>query len=588
MTSAQRSAGASFTFVTLVSATLVVTILARAQPVVVPIALAVLLAFVLSPVVTAFQQVGLRRGVAAVLVLMLALATVAGLGWTVGRQLQDLAANIPEYSRELRHKLALLRDHRGALASLQRTVADVSQELAEGEPRPRRDAESSPQAVRLVAEPSDLERLRAILEPVLEPLAQAGIVLVLTGFMLTHREDLRNRFIRLAGRGRMTVTTRALDEAGSLVGRYLLTQSMVNAGFGLVVTGGLMLIGVSYAALWGAVGGLLRFVPYVGAVFGLALPTALAFVQFGGFGNALATAGLFLGLDAITAGVIEPLLVGHRTGVSSVALLASALFWTWLWGPVGLVLATPLTVCLVVMGRQVPQLEFLAVLLGDQPPLEPEVAFYQRLLARDDDEAGAILEQAVGSASADEVLDRMLLPTLVRVEVDHARDEISESEHAFVLAATRAIVEELAAAGGDVVPARRSVVAVPARSGADEIAVAMLGQVVRPLSVRLAGPEETPPGREAGIVCASALPPGGVQRARHLCQWIRRTWPRARIVVLRPVVEGDTGDAERRLVEAGADVVVETLAGWRDEIERGPSSDARAAFDGHHVAGAST
>ena len=293
------------------------------------------------------------------------------------------------------------------------------------------DVQKSIQQVLVIpSEPTDVERFWEMVEPIFEPLARVGIVLVLTIFMLIQREDLRNRFIRLVGQGRMTLTTQTMDEAGQRISRFLLTQSVINAGFGLIVATALFWIGVPYAILWGVTAALLRFVPYVGSLLAMLLPTALAFVLFDGWSRTLATLGLFLSLDAVTANVIEPLLIGRHTGVSSLALLVSALFWTWLWGPVGLILSTPLTVCLAVLGKHVPRLEFLAVLLGDEPALETDISFYQRLLAGDEDEASEIVEQQLQTTSREQVFDEMLVPTLLLAERDRVREAISESEQA--------------------------------------------------------------------------------------------------------------------------------------------------------------
>jgi predicted PurR-regulated permease PerM len=219
------------------------------------------------------------------------------------------------------------------------------------------------------SQPNDVEALRLILEPTLTPVATAGIVLILSTFMLVGREDLRNRLIRLVGSGRVTVTTRMLDEAGHRISDFLFTQSLINGAFGICIAGGLLLIGVPYALLWGVVAALLRFVPYLGSLLALLMPAALAFVGSPGWGPAVETVVLFLGLDAVTAYAVEPVVIGTNTGLSSLALLISAMFWTWLWGPVGLVLSAPLTVCLTAVGKHVPGMEFLAILLENETPI---------------------------------------------------------------------------------------------------------------------------------------------------------------------------------------------------------------------------
>jgi len=391
---------------------LLVTILAQVHAVVIPVALAIMLAFILTPGVTALERRGLPRFGAVAVVIVLTLGIVGGFSYVLSRQFTEFAAQVPRYSNTIKQKLTTLRASRtGAIADMQKTVAEVSHELDQQEGKPEQQggkkANEKPLAVKptvqpvlvVPSEPTDVERFWGMVAPVFEPLATGGIVLVLTIFMLIQREDLRNRFIRLVGQGSLTLTTRTLDEAGQRISRFLLTQTAINSGFGFLVTMILLWIGVPYAVLWGVTAALLRFVPYIGSLLAMLLPTALAFVLFEGWARTLATVGLFLSLDAVTANVVEPLLIGHHTGVSSLALLVSALFWTWLWGPVGLVLSTPLTVCLAVMGKHVPRLEFLAVLLGDEPALETDISFYQRLLAGDEDEANEIVEQHLTIAS---------------------------------------------------------------------------------------------------------------------------------------------------------------------------------------------
>ena len=467
---------------------LIFAILSRGQAVLVPLALAGLLAFVLTPPVRGLERIGVKRALAVAFSLTLTLAAIGGFGYLLSRQVGELAASMPTYSDAIRVKLAALRQTHGSLASIQEAVDKVSAELdrdrarqAAREPggsatnRPALSSHVQPVTV-IPSEPTDLERLRAVVEPIFEPIATAVIVLVLTAFLLVRREDVRNRFIRLIGQGRMTVTTRTIDEAGQRISRYLLTQTLINAAFGAVVTAGLFAIGVVRRAL-GRCAGLLRFVPYIGALLSMVMPIALAFVQFEGWGPTFATLGLFLGADLLTAQVVEPLVVGHRTGVSALALLVMALLWTWLWGPIGLLLSTPITVCLAVLGTHIPKLEFLAVLLGDAPALETRVTFYQRLLARDDDEASEIATTELESSPLETVIDEVILPALVWATADRQREEISDTEQRFILDATRSIAEDALDRLGTDMPAsdtrlgRARVVAVPGRSAADGMLV---------------------------------------------------------------------------------------------------------------------
>jgi predicted PurR-regulated permease PerM len=550
---------------------LVVTVLASAKVVLVPLALAVLFAFVLTPVVKGLERCRLPRVPAVALSVLLALGLLGAFGFVLTQQLNSLAVELPHYTRTIRKKVAALRaEGHGALASVQDAVDQINDGLAK--PAGRGEPDPAEHPVTVVAPPeSSLDTIRSVLRPIAEPVATAGIVLVLAVFMLVQREDLRNRFLRLMGRGRLSVTTRAMDEAGERISRYLLTQTLINGAFGAVVTAGLLWIGVPYAALWGVAAALLRFVPYVGAFFSMLMPVAVAFVQFEGWGPSIATVGLFLGCDLLTANVLEPIVVGHRTGVSSVALLVSALFWSWLWGPIGLLLSTPITVCLAVLGRHVGQLEFLTVLLGDAPALDPDVVYYQRLLAGDDDEAADVVDEEMRKGTPERVFVDVLVPALVAAKRDRLRGDISEEDARFVLQSTRDIVQRTAEAPAEAAePAGPCVLGMPARDGADEVALTMLAQTIDRAACRVEVASTTALAAELleriahddpAAVCVMALPPGGLGHARYLCKRLRARFPALPIVLVRP-----GGVDEPRVAEAGADEVATGLLEARDRI----------------------
>ncbi|MBC8132770.1 MAG: AI-2E family transporter, partial [Deltaproteobacteria bacterium] len=347
-------------FFWLATVALLVTILARAQGILVPLALAIIVAFALSPAVKRVER-KLGRGLAVALVVLVALSAVTAFGYLLKRQLVDLSTQMTKYSDSIRTKVVALRGSEGSgLASLSRSVDKVVRQLDEQVP-----ADQGARPVRVIpAASTALERIESALTPVVEPLARTLIVLVLVIFLLIKREDLRDRFIRIIGKGNVTLTTRTLDEAGQRISRFLTHQSAINGGFGIIVALGLFWIGIPYAPLWGFVAAVLRFVPFVGTLLAMLLPAALAFAQFAGWWQLTATLALFLSLDVLAAYFVEPVVIGAKTGVSSMAMLISAIFWSWLWGPVGLVLSTPLTVCLAVLGKHVSRLSYLAVLLG--------------------------------------------------------------------------------------------------------------------------------------------------------------------------------------------------------------------------------
>src|ERR1700678_3803262 len=334
------------------------------------------------------------------------------------------------------------------------------------------------------------EYVRDIVGPLTSVLETAAITVVFTLFILIKREDLRNRVIRLAGSGQLNLMTQALDEAGTRLSRYLLLQFSVNAGYGLLFGLGVYLIGAPHASLWGVLGCLLRFIPYVGAPIAASFPMAMALAVFPGWHQLALTFALFLVLEITLANLIEPWLYGAHTGVSSLAILVAAIFWGMLWGPVGLILSTPLTVCLILMGRYVPQLDFLDILLGDEPVLSPQAHFYQRLFALDQEEAKEIAETYLKDNSLGTLYDSVLIPALSMAERDRHTTALSAAQTEFVQQSTKELIEELGefpslnenlSVSDNFAPSistRIRVLCVPARDEADEIVGAMLAQLL--------------------------------------------------------------------------------------------------------------
>ena len=406
-------------FYALASFVLVIACLYWGRVVLIPVALAILLTFLLNPVVSMLQRLGLGRTPPVILTVVLAFVVLGGIGWAVTGQLTTLANELPQYTSNLKHKIADLRgaSQGGIVEKLERTVGELLDELHKTDsPRqgsPLAQDTEKPVLVAVQA-PSVLWQLPTLFEP----LATAGLVLVLVIFMLLKHADLRNRLIALAGYGQMTLATKALDEAGQRISRYLLMQSLINGSYGVAVGLGLFLIGVPYAVLWGFLAAALRFIPYVGPAVSALLPTALSLAVFPGWGQPLMVVGLIVLLELASNMVMEPLLYGQSAGVSAVALLVAIAFWTWLWGPVGLLLATPLTVCLGVLGKYVPQLKFVEVLIGEEAPLETHTSYYQRLIAKDDDEAAELVDEYLQTHTLDEVYDDLLLPALTSAKQD--------------------------------------------------------------------------------------------------------------------------------------------------------------------------
>ena len=562
-------------FFWLATVALLVAILARAEALIVPVALAIVVAFALGPAVKRLENV-LGRGAAVAVVVFVALAGVAAFGLLLERQLVDLAAQMTKYSDSMGKKLVALRGSddgglSGLSKSLDRLVHNLDEQVA---------ANQGARPVRVVpAEATATERIESVIAPAAAPAARALIVLVLVIFLLIKREDVRDRFIRLIGRGHVTLTTRTLDEAGDRISRFLAHQSAINGAFGVVIASGLFWIGVPYAPLWGFVAAILRFVPFVGTVLAMGLPAALAFAQFPGWWQTVATLALFLGLDAVTGYVVEPIVIGGKTGVSSIAMFGSAIFWSWVWGPVGLVLSTPLTVCLAVLGKHVPRLSFLAVLLGDEPALEDELILYHRVLSGDDEEAQEILDKRLRAARRGQVFDEVVIPALLLAARDRARSEITESDHQGVLRTLRALVDVVPnapheprtpAPADEAAPreAPRHIVGVSARSATDETIWDMWTQlfdatkvVVESVGSAYLGADILPAGQAEppDLVVVLSIPPGGLAQARYICRRLRAKFPATPILVIRPGVQENGKESAQRLIEDGVNQVAFTL-----------------------------
>ena len=567
-----------------------------AQSVVIPIVLAVLLTFILGPIVTALGRRGLGRTPAAVFVVLITALVVGGTLWLFTAQVTSLVGELPKYSANIKEKARSLRRFadNSATQSLERMIVDIGRRTQTAAarrvpPPPTADCGRVVRGRRRAAK-SGL----ALVGPdsvgfAGRPLGGLGLALVLAVFMLLRREDLRNRVIRLLGHGRVTVTTKAVDDAGRRISRYLMAQLVINACVGVVIGCGLKLIGMDYAFLWGFLAGLLRYLPYVGIWLAVAPPLLLSLGMFPGWIQPSLVIALFASVELINSNFIEPRLYGQSIGVSEVALLIVAACWAFLWGPIGLVLSGPLTVCLVVLGKYVPHLKFLDILLGDEPALDSDVSYYQRLLAGDQDEATK-LALAEAEKSPDKVCDSLLLPALIRAHHDHNLELLSDAEEQFVLGATAEILEEIveqqpsksgsnyaALMGDEIVPRRVKLVCCPARGVADSLALEMLCRGLDPavwwdfeigLSDRLLSAEMVEQAAEAmpAVVCIAVLPPGGLTRGRHLCRRLRRQLPQAHIVVGRWGATDEEIQPNREpLREVGAD---EVDAALRDTITR--------------------
>jgi predicted PurR-regulated permease PerM len=566
-------------WVTFAGCVLIVVILYWAQAVLVPIALAVLLTFVLTPPVTWLER-WIGRYAAVLTVVMLVLVACALAGWGLARQLDHLAGDLPRYRVNILAKIADVRGagKGGSVEKLQETIDEIKTDLGQSEPKGT------------VARPVVVTSEQAAgfsgfswLAPIVSQLGTAGLVLVLVMFMLLERRGLRDRLIGLIGQGQLTTTTKALDEAGTRVSRQLLRQSLVNLVYGIAAGLGLYFLGVPYPLVWAALGAALRFIPYVGPVIAAGAPILVSLAALPGWAGPLSVVGLFIVLELFTNLVLETVLYAGAAGVSQVALLVSVAFWTWLWGPLGLLMATPLTVCLVVLGKHVPGLQVVGLLMADTPALAREYGFYQRLLARDLGEAADLLEDYIGTESPRSVYDALLLPALNYAESDRLEKRLSAYEETAVIDATRELLSDAAdlirrlpvvppVPAKDVPPPGRSTplraLGYATNGVADEVGLEMLAHLlddlpiaVEIISTRLQAAELVSLVRQQGfsVVCLADLPPSPPSKTRYLVKRLRAAVADVHIVVGRWAPPALADDSTMALREAGANLVASTL-----------------------------
>ncbi len=544
-----------------------IAILYFAREVFVPITLAVLLSFLLAPGVRWLRRLGVGRITAVTLTVMIAFMAIAGFAAVIVSEASSLAQQLPEYQYNLGSKIRSfpgMVPGGGILRRATETLRELGEELSRAETQGA--AESTPSAtgasepqpakpipVRVVEpEPGPLQIIQSIIGPLLQPIAAGGLVIVFVIMILLEREDLRDRLLRLAGRRDLHRTTEAMNDAAQRISRYLLSQFVVDISCGLPIGLGLTLIGIPNAALWGILVVLLRFIPYLGIVIAAAFPLALAIAVAPDWMLFVWTALLFVGIELVVANFVEPLVYGGTTGLSSVALIAAATFWTWLWGPIGLLLSTPMTVCMVVLGRHVPQLQFLNVILGNEPVLTPMETFYQRILANDPEEATDQAEEFAKNGSLIEFFDEVAIPALARAQADSDRGVLPLDARATFESAIASMVENLSEdedaiaapehAAGPKPEGLSGIVCVAGRNELDEAAALLLGNVLRlerhidigaPLSAAAlsANTAYLPLFRDASVVCLSLISTSSPARARFLVRRIRRRAPRARILV---------------------------------------------------------
>ncbi|MFC7475193.1 AI-2E family transporter [Dankookia sp. GCM10030260] len=529
-------------------ALLVGAVLYFGRELLIPLVLAVLLSFVLAPVARLLRRAYLPRAAATLVAVTLAGALMIGMGALIGGQATSLAENLPAYQTAVMEKLGRLQAAGGVLDRVTGTLRQMGH--PGGPEQPAAPAAPSatpnrptPEAVPVEIrnpEPTAFEMIRRVAEPLLGPLATASIVAILVIFILLYREDLRDRLIRLAGARDLHRTMAAMDDAAYRLSRFFLAQTAMNTGFGLFVAAALWAIGIPNPLLWGFVAGLMRFVPFIGVFITITGPVLLALAVDPGWTTLVWVAALFLVSEMLMGQVLEPLVFGHSTGLSPIAVIAAATFWTWLWGPIGLLLAVPLTVCLVVLGRHVDRLEFLEVMLGDSPPLDPEETFYQRALAGDADALAEQAEKYLKDRSFPEFLDGVALPAMRLAQADHVHGALSPERRDALQRSVELLIEDLeeaedpapdagetpaAVPPGWAVPG--AVLCLPGRGPFDALAAVMLGQVLqrRGFGVRI-GSVAAGPAAPPKLLCLCLIEGGSsAATARYLLRRARRRLP---------------------------------------------------------------
>jgi predicted PurR-regulated permease PerM len=434
-------------------------VLKLASPILVPLALAILLAFALSPLVVWLERFGLRRGLTVGIVMLVVIGVLLAVSYLTYSQVYDLAKQMPAYRVTISEKLKLIAGElntTGPFSRVMDLIGDVGRDTGL--------ANARGSTVVVATEPSGtLSAARSIASPILSIVGTLGVTLLMAAFMLLQKEDLRNRIVRLAGSEDLQKTTAAIDDAASRLGRLLFIQLVINTVFAIVIGTGLWLIGLPSAFLWGLLAGLMRYVPFIGAIAGMAFPLILAFVVSPGWSVFLLTLGFFLVVDFIVAHVIEPMVYGRSTGLSPFSVILAVTVWSFLWGAIGLVIAVPLTLCLVVLGRHVSQLRFLEIILGDRPALPPQDLLYQRLLAGDPGEASRIGRSVLSELPPAGYFDEIFMPSLRRAHLDVVRGQVSGARLEKMISSAKSMLQDLSTK-----PARRSSSALAA-SEADTI-----------------------------------------------------------------------------------------------------------------------
>ncbi len=592
----------------LITGLLLIAVFYYGKPVLMPLALAGLFSFLLNPVVNFLHRLRMPRALAVVIVTILVFSTIGGIGWVIGKEFSALAGSLDGYKENIQLRVESFRKTQrgGVIEKLEDIRETIKESNLAAEREPMKDAEGNPlldKEGKPIFAPPDPPAVKKEKKTELPPtasksgalpdsgkaggsamniagdvLGNVATVIVFTIFMLLRQQELRNRLMRLAGFRHVTTVTRAMDETSERVGRYLLMQALINGSYGVVLAIGLYFIGLPYVVFFGVLAALFRFIPYLGPVVVAVLPAALSLAFWQDWQHPLMVIGLIAVLELITNMVVEPVLYGQSVGVSEFALLVSIVFWTWLWGGIGLIMATPLTVCLVVMAQYVPSLEWVQILMGDDPKVKPWMVLYQRLLAEDETEAVDFIRDELKTKTPLAVVDGAVLPAiaLARRELEQGRLTTEEEEklHESVFRVLKATLPPAHAPDEETPPGEALLLGRPLEEGADEAALQCFDQLlpaglqfeVIPVA-RLDGEfKEAVATRNPAAILLSATPPGSHTNVRLQLRRLRRDFPKLKIFVGRWGVPEDVANAAP-LIEAGATAVFTSLTEAQESLE---------------------
>lgn len=549
----------------LIALLITAAVLYLAQEVLIPLALAILFSFLLAPAVRCLEQWKLGRIASTLIVALLGFGLIFAVAGVAAMQAVSLAGKLPEYRHNIVEKIHKIRhpNKQSNIGKAAEAIKDIEKEAApERPPVPVKETPGTP-----------VEAFAQFVAPVATPLAMTLAVIVFTILFLLNRENMRERVIALLGPGRIHVMTKAMAEASYRVSQYLMTQVLVNAMFGIPFGIALYFIGIPNAALFGLLGFVLRFIPYIGVWIAMAMPALLAFAISDGWSPVIWTLGVFFALESVLAYVIEPWLYGKSAGLSPIAIILAVVFWTWLWGPVGLLLATPLTVCVAVMGRYIPEFGYLNMLLGVEPVLSPEERFYQRLVALDHEEAGEVLEQYLTAHGISHTFDEVVIPALSLAERDRQKGALEPARERYIFESVRRIVEELEHEPAPATGAPLCIV--PAHDDADHLAAMMVSRLLPAAkAVVLAPPPkaaevaETVAQKSCGAILISAVPPHTAHYAGDLARRLRRQVPGVKIAVGLWGASDGGGRVKERLEKLGVDEVITTVSQAADMLRQ--------------------